>query len=150
MGRRGRAAAASWTGEAFLPPPRRPGLSAHPPACPPARPRLQPASLPGARLNLSGEPPTPTPGRVRAPGEVAAGSALTPLPEVLVDLGGGKGGGYASAAGFATAPLPHACLGCDIAAATKEEVEVAATVVAEQVAHALHGKPATRRGKQKS
>lgn len=62
----------------------------------------------------------------------------------------GEGGGYASAAGFATAPLPHACLGCDIAAATKEEVEVAATVVAEQVAHALRGKPATRRGKQKS
>lgn len=61
----------------------------------------------------------------------------------------GKGGGSASAAGFATAPLPHACLGCDIAAATKEEVEVA-TVVAEQVAHALRGKPATRRGKQKS
>lgn len=147
MGRRGRAAAASWTGEAFLPPLRRPGLPAHPPACPPAWSRLQPASLPGARLNLSGEPPPPQvgcepPGRWRR--------------EVLAPRGrrswwiSGEGGGYASAAGFATAPLPHACLGCDIAAATKEEVEVAATVVAEQVAHALRGKPATRRGKQKS
>lgn len=50
--------------------------------------------------------------------------------------------GKASAAEFATAPLPHACKGCDIAAATKEEVEVG-MVLAEQVAHALRGKPAS-------
>lgn len=50
------------------------------------------------------------------------------------------GRGEASVAEFATAPLPHARKGCDIAAATKEEVEVG-MVLAEQVAHALRGKP---------
>lgn len=62
-------------------------------------------------------------------------------------MAGGRRGsrrGKASAAEFATAPLPHACKGCDIAAATKEEVEVG-MVLAEQVAHALRGKPRATR-----
>lgn len=71
----------------------------------PPRPPRSPARLPASPASAAAgilarrsaqlvgrAPPPHTPGRVRAPGEVVAGSARTPRPEVLVDLGGGRGG----------------------------------------------------------
>lgn len=144
-GRRARGAEAGGRrfldGGAFLPPP--PGRGR--PSAPPRPPRPASAAA-GIRARLTCRAggragARAPPGRARAPGEVAAGRAGAPAAR---GPGGSRagGGGDASAAEFATAPLPHACVGCDIAAATKEEVEVEATAVAEQVAHALRGKPA--------
>lgn len=77
------------------PPARQPGLgcSRHP--CPAL----------GSTCRAS-PPPTHTPGRVRAPGEVVAGSARTPRPEVLVDLGGGRGGDMHLPPGSRPLPSP--------------------------------------------
>lgn len=142
-GRRARGAEAGGRrfldGGAFLPPP--PGRGR--PSAPPRPPRPASAAA-GIRARLTcragGRAGSPRPGA--SPRGGGGGKGWRPRGPRSGGFSGGQGwGGDASAAEFATAPLPHACVGCDIAAATKEEVEVA-TAVAEQVAHALRGKPA--------